>query len=129
VASPLVRTAADRLVTASLPTDAAAGQRRATTQATDDAADAAFVEVRALVSRAMPWTGDQSPERWAAAHGALRFWDDAGVPMSEGAMTTDQRRAFTAWRRAVGLTVYDTAPVVVRDGIDVGARGAAGVGP
>jgi hypothetical protein len=39
-------------------------------------------------------------------------------------MTTEQRRAFTAWRHDVGLSVYDTAPQVVRDGIEAGVRWA-----
>jgi hypothetical protein len=116
--------AADRLVGATLPTDSAAAQRRATTEATEIAADAATLEVRSLVSRAHPWTDDQSPQRWAAGHGGVRFWDDAGTPLPESAMTTEQRRAFTAWRRGVGLSVYDTAPAVVRDGVEAGVRAA-----
>jgi hypothetical protein len=39
-------------------------------------------------------------------------------------MTTEQRRAFTAWRQEVGLTVYDTAPAVVRDGVEAGVQAA-----
>jgi hypothetical protein len=39
-------------------------------------------------------------------------------------MTTEQRRAFTTWRRDVGVSVYDTAPAAVQDGIDAGIRAA-----
>ena len=124
LATPLVRLAADRLVDATLPTDSAAAQRRATTQATENAADAANLEIRSLVSRAHPWTDEQSPQRWAAGHDGVRFWDDAGTPLPESAMTTAQRRAFTAWRREVGLSLYDTAPAVVRDGVEAGVRAA-----
>ncbi len=127
VATPLVRLAADRLVDATLPTGMAAAQRRATTDATERAADAANLEVRSLVSRAHPWTDDQSPQRWPADHGGVRFWDDTGTPLPESAMTTEQRRAFTAWRREVGLSVYDTAPAAVRDGVEAGVRAAARV--
>ncbi|HEU4998045.1 MAG TPA: hypothetical protein VFT68_03800 [Lapillicoccus sp.] len=123
-ATPLVRAAADRLVAANLPTDAEAAQRAATRRTLDAASEAAVVEVRALVSRAQPWTAEQSPQRWATEHGAVRFWDDAGAPLSESAMTTEQRRAFTTWRRDVGVSVYDTAPAVVQDGIDAGIRAA-----
>ena len=91
---------------------------------TDSAADAANLEVRSLVSRAHPWTDEQSPQRWAAGHDGARFWDDAGTPLPESAMTTAQRRAFTAWRREVGLSLYDTAPAVVRDGVEAGVRAA-----
>ena len=76
--------------------------------------------MRALVSQARPWTDAQSPQRWADGRGAVRFWNDAGVPLAESEMTTAQRRAFTAWRREVGLGVYDTAPAVVQDGVDAG---------
>jgi hypothetical protein len=124
VATPLIRAAAGRLVAASLPTDAEAAQRRATAAATETAGDRAFVEVRALVSRAHPWTAEQAPRAWALPRGAARFWDDQGTPLPESAMTTEQRRAFTAWRREVGLSVYDTAPPVVRDGIEAGVRAA-----
>ena len=124
LATPLVRLAADRLVDATLPTDSAAAQRRATTQATENAADAANLEIRSLVSRAHPWTDEQSPQRWAAGRDGVRFWDDAGTPLPESAMTTAQRRAFTAWRREVGLSLYDTAPAVVRDGVEAGVRAA-----
>jgi hypothetical protein len=124
-ASPLVRAAAHRVIAAALPTDAEAAQRAATTKSLDAASDAAFVEVRTLVSRAQPWTAEQSPRRWATDHGAMRFWDDAGAPLPESAMTTQQRRAFTAWRRDVGLSVYDTAPRVVQDGIEAGVRSAS----
>jgi hypothetical protein len=124
VATPLVRLAADRLVGATLPTDSAAAQRRATTEATESAADAANLDVRSMVSRAHPWTDEQSPQRWADGHGGVRFWDDAGTPLPERAMTTAQRRAFTAWRREAGLSVYDTAPAVVRDGVEAGVRAA-----
>ncbi len=124
VATPLVRMAADRVITATLPTDNEAAQRRATTASTDAAADAAMVEIRALVSRAHPWTEEQSPQRWANGRAAVRFWDDAGIPLPENEMTTAQRRAFTAWRRDAGLSVYDTAPAVVQDGVDAGVRAA-----
>jgi hypothetical protein len=123
-ATPLVKAVADRLVTTTLPTDAESTRRRATAQATESAADAAFTDVRALVSRAQPWNPDQSPQRWAATRGGVRFWDDAGIPLPESSMTTHQRRAFTAWRQEVGLTVYDTAPAVVRDGVEAGVRAA-----
>ena len=124
LATPLVRLAADRLVDATLPTNSAAAQRRATTQATEGAADAANLEVRWLVSRAHLWTDEQSPQRWAAGRDGVRFWDDAGTPLSESTMTTAQRRAFTAWRQEVGLSLYDTAPTVVRDGVESGVRAA-----
>jgi hypothetical protein len=39
-------------------------------------------------------------------------------------MTTAQRRAFTAWRHEAGLSVYDTAPAAVQDGVDAGVRAA-----
>jgi hypothetical protein len=127
-ATPLVRAVADRVIAASLPTDAEAVQRVATRERLDAAAEATFVEVRAVVSRAKPWTAERSPPRWAADHGAVRFWDDAGAPLSEATMTTEQRRAFTAWRRDVGLAVYDSAPRLVDDGIahgvDAGIRAA-----
>ena len=125
LATPLVKAAANRLVTATLPTDAESTQRRATAQATETTADAAMVDVRALVSRAEPWGAEQSPKRWAAMQGGVPFWDDGEIPLPESSMTTEQRRAFTAWRREVGLTVYDTAPAVVRDGIEAGVRAAA----
>jgi hypothetical protein len=124
VATPLVRMAADRVSAATLPADTEAAQRRATTQATDQAMAATAVEVRALVSRAQPWSADQAPAAWAVPRGMARFWDDDGAPLPEGAMTTEQRRAFTAWRHDVGLSVYDTAPQVVRDGIEAGVRWA-----
>jgi hypothetical protein len=124
LATPLVRMAATRVVAAALPTDAEAAQRRSPTRATDAATDAAALEVRALVSQARPWTDAQSPQRWADGRGAVRFWNDAGVPLAESEMTTAQRRAFTAWRREVGLGVYDTAPAVVQDGVDAGVRTA-----
>ena len=124
LATPLVKAIAKRLITTALPTDAEYTQRRATAQATDHTADAAFADVRALVSRAQPWGPDQSPQRWAARRGGVRFWDDAGIPHSEASMTTEQRRAFTAWRQEVGLTVYDTAPAVVRDGVEAGVQAA-----
>ncbi|HEU4331159.1 MAG TPA: hypothetical protein VFR40_08555 [Lapillicoccus sp.] len=123
-ATPLVRAAADRMIAAGLPIDAEARQRATTTRNLDAATEATVVEVRALVSRAQPWSADKSPQRWATEHGAARFWDDAGAPLSEAAMTTEQRRAFTAWRHDVGLTVYDTTPRVVQDGIDAGTRAA-----
>jgi hypothetical protein len=125
LATPLVKAAANRLVTATLPTDAESTQRRATAQATETTADAAMVDVRALVSRAEPWGPDQAPQRWAAREGGVPFWDDEGIPLPESSMTTEQRRAFTAWRREVGLTIYDTAPAVVRDGLEAGVRAAA----
>ncbi|MEP6648285.1 MAG: hypothetical protein ABJA74_00005, partial [Lapillicoccus sp.] len=124
VATPLVRAAADRLVAATLPTDAEMAQRLASAHSTESAADAAYIEVRALVSRAHPWTDEQSPQRWAASRRAVRFWDDAGTPLPESSMTTPQRRAFTAWRQDVGLSVYDTTPDVVRDGVEAGVRAA-----
>jgi hypothetical protein len=111
-------------VAASLPTDAEAAQRRATAASTETAGDTAFVEVRAMVSRAHPWTAEQAPRAWTLPRGAARFWDDQGTPLPESAMTTEQRRAFTAWRWEVGLNVYDTAPPVVRDGIEAGVRAA-----
>ena len=123
VATPLVRMAADRVSAATLPSDTEAAQRRATTQATDEAMATTAVEVRALVSRARPWTADQAPAAWAVPRGTVRFWGDDGAPLPETVMTTEQRRAFTAWRRDVGLSVYDTAPQVVRDGIEAGVRG------
>jgi hypothetical protein len=58
-----------------------------------------------------------------------RFWDDQGAPLPEAVMTTEQRRAFTAWRHDVGLSVYDTAPQVVRDGIEAGVRAAVRATP
>jgi len=125
LATPLVKAAANRLVTATLPTDAESTQRRATAQATETTADAAMVDVRALVSRAEPWGPEQAPQRWAAREGGVPFWDDEGIPLPESTMTTEQRRAFTAWRREVGLTIYDTAPAVVRDGLEAGVRAAA----
>jgi hypothetical protein len=125
LATPLVKAAANRLVTATLPTDAESTQRRATAQATETTADAAMVDVRALVSRAEPWGPEQAPQRWAAREGGVPFWDDEGIPLPESSMTTEQRRAFTAWRREVGLTIYDTAPAVVRDGLEAGVRAAA----
>ncbi len=124
VATPLVRMAADRVSATTLPSDTEAAQRRATTQATDEAMATTAVEVRALVSRARPWTADQAPAAWAVPRGTVRFWDDDGAPLPESVMTTEQRRAFTAWRRDAGLSVYDTAPQVVRDGIEAGVRGA-----
>ena len=129
VATPLVRMAADRVSAATLPSDTEAAQRRATTQATDEAMAATAVEVRALVSRAQPWTEGQAPAAWAVPRGMARFWDDDGAPLPESVMTTEQRRAFTAWRRDVGLSVYDTAPQVVRDGIEAGVRAAVRATP
>jgi hypothetical protein len=129
VATPLVRVAADRVTAATLPSDTEAVQRRATTQATDETVAATAVEVRALVSRARPWTENQAPAAWGAPRGVARFWDDDGTPLPESAMTTEQRRAFTAWRRDVGLSVYDTAPQVVRDGIEAGVRAAVRARP
>jgi hypothetical protein len=124
LSTPLVRAVADHLVRGALPTDTESTQRRATAQATEATAESAFVDVRALVSRAQPWDPDQSPYAWAARRGGVPFWDDGGVPLPELSMTTEQRRAFTAWRREVGLTVYDTAPTVVRDGMEAGVRAA-----
>jgi hypothetical protein len=124
LSTPLVRAVADHLVRGALPTDTESTQRRATAQATEATAESAFVDVRALVSRAQPWDPDQSPYAWAARRGGVPFWDDGGVPLPESSMTTEQRRAFTAWRREVGLTVYDTAPAVVRDGMEAGVRAA-----
>ena len=124
-ATPLVRLAADRLVDLTLPTGSEAAQRRATALATESAADAATVDVRTLVSRAHPWADDEAPQRWGTARGSVRFWDEAGTPLPETVMTTEQRRAFTAWRRERGLSVYDTAPAAVRDSIEAGVRAAA----
>ena len=124
-ASPLVRLAAERLVDLTLPTGSEAAQRRATALATESAADGATVDVRTLVSRAHPWSDDQAPQRWGTARGSVGFWDETGTPLPETVMTTEQRRAFTAWRRAMGLSVYDTAPAAVRDSIEAGVRAAA----
>lgn len=129
VATPLVRLAADRVSAATLPSDTEAAQRRATTQATDQAMAATAVEVRALVSRAQPWTEGQAPAAWAVPRGTVRFWDDDGAPLPESVMTTEQRRAFTTWRRDVGLSVYDTAPQLVRDGMEAGVRAAVRATP
>jgi hypothetical protein len=129
VATPLVRMAAERVTAATLPSDTEAAQRRATTQAIDEAVAATAVEVRALVSRARPWTVDQAPAAWARPRGMARFWDDDGAPLPESAMTTEQRQAFTTWRRDVGLSVYDTAPQAVRDGIEAGVRVAVRTTP
>jgi hypothetical protein len=124
LATPLLQTVAGRIVGATWPTGQEAAQRRATADATETAGDAAYLEVRALVSRVHPWTDDQSPQRWAAARGQVRFWDDTDTPLPESRMTTEQRQAFTAWRRETRLSVYDTAPAVVRDGIDAGVSAA-----
>ena len=77
------------------------------------------------MSRAHPWTDDQAPQRWGTARGSVRFWDETGTPLPETVMTTEQRRAFTAWRRDMGLSVYDTAPAAVRDSIEAGVHAAA----
>ena len=117
------------MVEVALPTGAEAAQRAATTAAVARSREDALVAGRSLVSRARPWTAEQAPDQWAArsAGPQVPFWDAAGVPLPEDAMTTTQRRSFTAWRRDERLTVYDTVPQVVRDALDTGVRdGAAG---
>jgi hypothetical protein len=119
-ATPLLRAVASRAIAGGLPAYAEATQRAATQHTLEVVTEATFVEVRALVSRAQPWRAEQAPQRWAEEHRAVRFWDDAGAPLSEADMTTEQRGAFTTWRRNVGLGVYDIAPRVVQDGIEAG---------
>ncbi|MEP6632507.1 MAG: hypothetical protein ABJA89_18690 [Lapillicoccus sp.] len=131
VATPLVRAAAGRVLEGALPIGAEAAQRAATTAAVAWTREDALVAGRTLVSRAYPFTPEQSPSRWAARSATTRspvvFWDAAGRPWPEDEMTTAQRRSFADWRRDEGLTAYDTVPRIVRDGIDEGVRdGAAG---
>lgn len=129
VATPLVRYAAEHVLSSLLPTDAEAAQRAATDAALARAREQALVDARTLVSRARPWDASQSPEGWAATVATGRpvapFWDARGTPLPESVMTTAQRRSFTDWRRAEGLSVYDTVPQEIRDAIDAGTREAA----
>ena len=130
VATPLVRAAAGRVLEGALPAGAEAAQRAATTAAVVQSREDALVAVRTLVSRAYPFTQEQSPPRWAARSATARspvvFWDAAGRPWPEAEMTTAQRRSFADWRRDEGLTAYETVPRTVRDGIDEGVRDGAG---
>ena len=133
LASPVVRAAADQVVVTALPTGSAAAQRAASAAAVAQQRDDVLTAVRTLVSRAHPWTIEQSPPRWAArmatAGSPVPFWDTAGLPLPEPEMTTAQRRSFSDWRRDEGLDVYDTVPQVVRDAIDSGVRDAVATRP
>lgn len=125
LATPLVRAAGERVVAAALPSGAEAAQRQATADAVERQREEALVAARTLVSRAHPWSDDQSPIRWAARSAdrdPAPFWDETGTPLPEDTMTTAQRHSFTDWRRDAGLAVYDTVPQAVRDAVDRGVR-------
>lgn len=130
VVVPLAKAAASDLLASALPTDSAARQQAATAGGLSAAENQAAGLSRDLVSRAAPWRPDQAPDQWAARQAATGatspsvFWDAAGHPLPERTMTTDQLRAYDAWRHDEALSVYDAVPLTIREGVVDGAREA-----
>ena len=123
---PYVRVAAGNAVGRLLPTEGEATQRAETSAAIARAGDDAVLAGRTLVSQAAPWTAQQAPQVWAASTTRLvtPFWAADGRPRPETTMETAELRSFNDWRRDLALTVYDTAPQVVRDAVAAGAAEA-----
>ena len=121
-----VRVAAGNAVGRLLPTEGEATQRAETSAAIARAGDDAVLAGRTLVSQAAPWTAQQAPQVWAASTTRLvtPFWAADGRPRPETTMETAELRSFNDWRRDLALTVYDTAPQVVRDAVAAGAAEA-----
>jgi len=123
---PYVRLAAGNAIGQLLPTDGEATQRAQTSAALARSGDDAVVAARTLVSQAAPWTPEQSPQAWAATttRAVTPFWAPDGRPRPETTMKTAQLLSFNDWRRDTALSVYDTAPRVVRDAVAAGAQEA-----
>ncbi len=123
---PYVRLAAGSAIGELLPTDGEATQRAETSAALARAGAEAVLAGRTLVSHATPWTADHSPQAWAASttRAVAPFWGPDGRPRPESTMETAQLRSFNDWRRDMALSVYDTAPQSIREGVISGARDA-----